>query len=116
MAGPITELISSFSFAAFSLDEYFAIVKPLLLFVIGIAIYALFVFKFYQFLAKRDIFRLHLEDYTKNAKGFFLKMLKAMLYILQNLIMIPLFVFFWSAILAALLILLSKNQEPQIIL
>ena len=111
--------LSKASFAELSnisFNEYFEIVKPLIFYIIGITIYAIFIFKFYKFISKRDIFKLELRKYSESYEGFFSIMVKIVFYIFENLILIPLLVFFWFAVLAMVFLILSKSTSPHQIL
>ena len=65
------------SVSTFTLPEFLATVEPLIFFVIGMAIYSLFVFKFYRFIARRDIFELHIERYKHKGLHKFLHGVKS---------------------------------------
>ncbi len=78
-------------------------------------IYAIFVYKFYKFLARRDI--IHFKTrYYESYEGVMNHVGRGLFYVLENLILIPILVFFWFFVLAALLLLLSKNLNPDSIL
>ena len=85
-----------------SFNEYFEIIKPLMFFIIGITIYSLFIFKFYIFVAKRDVLELKLNRYSEAYEGFFEKIVKLFFYIFENLILIPLFIFFWFVVIGCM--------------
>jgi len=111
--------ISSISFADLSnitLSEYFEIVKPLMIFIVGIFIYSIFIFKFYKFISKRDILKLKTDKYSASYEGFFAKIIKLVFYILENLVLVPLLIFFWFVILSILFLVLSKTSSPNHIL
>jgi len=95
-----------------SFNEYFEIIKPLMFFIIGITIYSLFIFKFYIFVAKRDVLELKLNRYSEAYEGFFEKIVKLFFYIFENLILIPLFIFFWFVVIATALLILSRSSIP----
>ncbi|MEM4756174.1 MAG: hypothetical protein QW594_03505 [Candidatus Woesearchaeota archaeon] len=100
----------------FSLAEFFTETQGLAWYVLGIFLYGLFVFKFYKFLARRDILTLKLQDYTKEKKGAFKRFIKICIYILENIIVIPLLVFFWFLVLALALLFLGKTHTAQSLL
>ena len=111
--------VSKASFAelsSISFNEYYEIIKPLMFFIIGITIYSIFIFKFYRFVSKRDVLELKLNKYSEAYGGFFEKIVKLFFYILENLILIPLFIFFWFVVVAATLLILSKSSTPNQIL
>lgn len=100
----------------FSLSEGLKIITPLFLFVVAMTLYSIFVFKFYRFVATRDIFELNLQQYKSQSKWGWIKMISSiLLYILEYLILFPIFVFLWFAVFSILLLLLSR-QEFSIIL
>ncbi|MBS3088970.1 hypothetical protein J4402_04310 [Candidatus Pacearchaeota archaeon] len=80
-------------------------------YIIFITIYALFVWKFYRFLAKRDIFKLDLNKYNNSAHPIINKFFKVIFFFLEFLIIFPVIIFFWFGILSLFLLFLSKNQS-----
>jgi len=85
------------------------LLKPLIYILIGMTIYAVFIFKFYRFLAKKDIFALNLRQYNRARHPFFQKILHIILYITEYLLIFPLLVFFWFIILTILLSFIVKD-------
>lgn len=96
--------------------EFFLAVKPLIIFVLAMAVYAIFIFKFYRFLARRDILKLKMHKYYEGFEGFLEKMGQSIGYVLENLIVIPLLVFFWFFILAAFILFLSESKNLDLVL
>jgi hypothetical protein len=94
--------------AEISYSSFLEASAPLVIYMFGIIVYSIFVFKFYKWLARRDALGLHLHKrhgYESSLSLFF----KYSLYALENLILIPLFVLLWSGILTAFLAVLSKG-------
>ena len=96
-----------------NLAEAFYVLKPAFFYMIGVAFYGLFLFKFYHLLARKDILKFNSNDYGKGSyptvdrtAGFFL-------YFLQVLVLFPLIVFFWFAVLIIFIAFLSKNQSVE---
>ena len=108
--------VTSVVTGTFSLSEAKSMTFPLVLFVAGIVVYAIFVFKFYNFLARRDIFKLNLQQYSESFFGAIAKLFSLIFYVIEYLIVTPLFIFFWFAIIAIVLSVLSKNHAVQQIL
>ena len=94
----------------------YEIIKPLFLFVIGMVVYSVFVFKFYRFLAKKDIIKLDLKKYNTAKHSFLHKFIAVIFYIIKYLVIMPISIFFWFAILTCLLSFLTKNQPLESIL
>jgi hypothetical protein len=95
-----------------SLSEAYNVLRPLGLLVVEIAIYSIFIFKFYRFLASRDIIKVDYSRY-RNAGVRFIRWIG---YLLQSIFLLPIVVFFWFAILAVFLGFLGKNQTTESIL
>ncbi len=102
--------------ATFSVAQAKSTTRPLLWFILGIVIYAVFIFKFYRFLARKNVFQLHLHKYSASLEGSIEKFVRVFLYILEFLVIFPLFIFFWFAVVAFILMMLSKNPLGQILL
>jgi len=79
-------------------------------YILIITIYAIFIWKFYKFLARRDILNLNLSQYNRTEHPFWNKFLASALFLVEYVILLPVIVFFWFSILAVFLLLLSKSQ------
>ncbi|MFH1134391.1 MAG: hypothetical protein V1735_07950 [Nanoarchaeota archaeon] len=90
--------------AAFSLAEWASQAQPLAVIVVGIAVYTTFIYRFYRFVAARDLFAWKIDG-KHSAFGQFL------FYVFKYLFIYPVFVFFWFSVMALLLIFLSKNYN-----
>ena len=84
---------------------------PLLMLIAGIVIYSIFVFKFYHFIARKDVFKLDLQQYSNDFIGFIKKIFGSFLFILEYLILLPVIIFFWFAVIAFMLSLLSRTES-----
>ena len=80
---------------------------PLTFTIAGITAYALFVFRFYRFLARRDMFAF---DDSRHP------ILRTALSVIFYMLLYPVCVFVWFAVIAALLYLLSSEQPDTIML
>lgn len=96
--------------------EALTALRPLALATIGIAVYGVFVFNFYRFLARKDIFKLDLDKYNHTTRPLVHKTFASFLYVLKFLIIFPTFVFFWFVVLAFLLSLMARNQSVDSVL
>jgi hypothetical protein len=93
--------------------------KPLIIlafYTIVIAIYAIFIWKFYKFLARRNILEINLGQYNKTENPLWNKFLASVFFLVEYTVIIPVVVFFWFSILAVFLLLLSKSQSVNQIL
>lgn len=99
-----------------TVDEGWEVIRPLLIFVAGMAIYAIFVFRFYRFIARRDIFPLDLNQYNNVKFPWLRKFTEVFFYIVEYLLVFPLFLTFWYGMLTILLGVLAKGQPLESIL
>lgn len=90
----------------------------LLIFVFSLAVYAIFVWKFYKTLSKRDLFKIDLEKYNlPGTKHRTLGKVGSVLsYILKYGIIFPLYIFLWFIILSLFLLLLTEEAPVSHIL
>ena len=87
------------------------VLGPLALVIVAIAVYGVFVFHFYRFLARKDIFRLDLQKHNQAKRPFLRKTVSVIFYTFKFLLLYPIFVFVWFAVIAGLLYLMSRNQS-----
>ena len=78
------------------IPENYRIFVNLGFFIIFIAIYAIFIWKFYRFLAKRDIFKLDLNKYNNATHPVSGKLLEVFFFCLKFLVIFPVIIFFWK--------------------
>ena len=99
----------------FSLNEGIILAKPLLLFILGLAFYSLFIFKFYRFLARREIFKINFVKQDSFSKGL-MNFYYVFVYLLKYLLLYPLFLLFWVITLSVILAFLSKQNTIETVL
>jgi hypothetical protein len=87
------------------------VLGPLALVIVSIAVYGIFVFHFYRFLARKDIFRLDLQKHNQAKRPFLRKTISVVFYVIKFLLLYPIFVFVWFAVIAGLLYMMSRNQS-----
>ena len=92
------------------------LIITLIFFTAVIVIYAIFVFYFYRFLAKKNLIELNLNKYNQSQHPTAVKFFAAIFYIIEYLIILPILTFFWFTVLAILVLILSKGIEVKTIL
>lgn len=97
-------------------SQAFIIVKPLIIFVLAMSIYSVFVFKFYRFLAKKDIIEFNLKIYNRANHWILKTVLGIVFYVIEYIMFLPIVIFIWFAVLAILLTFLARNQPIESIL
>ena len=95
------------------LNVYDAIdlLRPVVVYILGMTVYAVFVFNFYRFVATRDMFQIDLSKYEESRFRWIRAFLQIVMYVVKYLIVFPVFAFFWFAILTLILTFLSKEQS-----
>jgi len=109
-------LIDLTALSGFSISEAYSVLKPLVLFVAGMVIYSIFIFKLYRFVARREIFKLNLQKYSESGLGWLKKLLSAVFYVIEYILLFPVFTFFWFIIFSVLLSFLAREQIVQNVL
>ena len=84
---------------------------PVAVYVLGMAVYAIFIFKFYRFIAGRDIFKLDLSKNDRSSVPVLRNTFSLVWYAIKFVVLFPAFAFFWLAILTVMLAFLSKDRE-----
>ena len=76
----------------------------------GICLYAVFIFHFYRFLASRDMFAFDLSRYDDASRRSLRRFVYVFFYIVNYIVVFPVFAFFWLAVLTAILAFLSQDR------
>lgn len=85
--------------------------EPVVIYILGMAIYAIFIFRFYQFVASKDIFGFDVSKYEESKYHSIRVFLHVSLYVAKYLLIFPIVAFFWFAAFTGLLFLLAPNRE-----
>ena len=98
-------------------NDAMEVLRPLLIYVLGMAVYAIFIFKFYRFVGSKNIFDFDVARYEQARFRSVRVMLHTLFYIGKYLIVFPFIAFFWFAVLTVLLTFLARNQSlPTVLL
>jgi FtsH-binding integral membrane protein len=92
------------------------LLRPLAIFLGGMVVYSVFIFKFYRFLARKDIFALDLSKYEHSNSHSLSVFLHVFFYFAKYLVVFPIVAFFWFVVLTVLLSFLAKNQTIEQVL
>lgn len=92
------------------INDAMDVLWPALVYVLGMSLFAIFVFKFYRFVAARDVFELDLGKYEGLSFRWMRSLLHRILFVVKYLLLFPVFAFFWFAVLTVILAFLSKEQ------
>ena len=92
------------------IDEAYNLLEPVALYILGMSIYTLFVFKFYRFLASKDIFGIDVSRYEESKYRAVRVFLQITLYVAKYLFIFPLVAFVWFATFTVLLSFLAPDR------
>ena len=92
------------------------VIFTLLFLTILIVIYSVFVYYFYHFLARKDIVTLNLSQFNSYSHPMTVKLFAVMLYILEFIILLPIVIFLWFAVLSIFILVMSEGLSLQVIL
>lgn len=92
------------------INDALDLLGPVAVYILGITVYSIFVFKFYLFVASRDMFELNIARYAGSRFRGAHVLYQFTFYILKYIILFPAIAFFWFAVLALILTFLSKEQ------
>ena len=91
------------------MPEHLQIIPPAFMIAIAIAVYSLFVYFFYRFMAKRDVLKLNLKRYNKYKFSFFIKFFAVLFYLIEFMIVGPIVIFLWFSGLSIITIVFAKE-------
>ena len=74
-----------------------------------ILIYAVFIWKFYRWIATKNLLELNLNKYNKSQNPALAKMFAGLFYLLEYIIILPFLIFFWFLIFTLFLLVLTEN-------
>lgn len=83
----------------------------LFLLVLVIVIYSIFIWKFYRFIAKKNIFELNLNQYNRSEHPVISKFFAGLLYFLEYIVIMPFLIFFWFGIFTLFLVLMTEDIQ-----
>ncbi len=74
-----------------------------------ILIYAVFIWKFYRWIATKNLLELNLNKYNKSQHPTTSKMIAGVFYLLEYIVILPFLIFFWFLIFTVFLLVLTEN-------
>jgi hypothetical protein len=98
------------------LPAWMQVFVNLFLLVLVVVIYAIFIWKFYRFISKKNILELNLNQYNKFARPAAIKVMAGIFYFLEYIVILPFLIFFWFAIFTIFLIFLTEGLDVQTLL
>lgn len=89
--------------------------QPLVVFVTGIVLYSIFIFEFYRFIARRDIFQLRLKQYATGLEHLG-NAVRFLLYWAEYILLFPVLTVLWFLAFTAFLAFLAAGHGVETVL
>lgn len=99
-----------------NLPSYFGSFFNFLVLVLLIVIYSIFIWKFYKFIAKKNILGLDLNKYNQSNNPSLTKLVAGLFFFIEYILVLPFLIFFWFAVFALFFIFLTKELEVHTLL
>jgi hypothetical protein len=81
------------------------------IYIVFVALYAGFIWKFYKFISTRDFLELKLNKYNKSKHPTFSKVFAFVFYMIEYILILPFLVLSWFAMFSLFLLILNKASE-----
>ena len=94
-----------------ALQDALELLWPALAVLLGMTVYAVFVFNFYRFVAARDMFKFNLSGGDAGGGSVIGSFMRLVWYVIRYVILFPAFAFFWFAVLTLVLAFLSDDRS-----
>ena len=104
-------LLSSYQTFLSYLPAWGQQVINLFLLILVVVFYAWFIWKFYRFVANKNIISLNLNKYNTSENPFLSKIMGGFFYLLEYIIILPFLIFFWFVIFTLFLVFLTEGLE-----
>lgn len=109
-------LIESYNLFVESLPPIFGNFLSLFILVLLISLYSVFIWKFYRWIATKNILELNLNKFNNMKHPAMTKFIAGCFYLLEYIIILPFLIFFWFAIFTFFLIALTENLSVNALL
>ena len=111
--GITSSILESFNSLLGVFSPVFQNFIKLFLLVLIIVVYSVFIWKFHEFISKKNILGLNLKKYNKSAHPVLFEVIALGFYLLEYIIVLPFLIFFWFSIFALFLIFLTEGVSLQ---
>lgn len=91
--------------------EAYDLLEPVAIYILGMSLYALFIFNFYKFVSSKDVFSLDVSRYEQSKYHAARVFLHVVLYAGKYLFIFPVVAFFWFGAFTILLSFLAPNRD-----
>jgi len=111
-----TELTGFYQDFIASLPSFVGNFFNFLILVLLVVVYCIFIWKFYKFIAKKNILGLNLNKYNKSEHPFLTKLFAGSLYFIEYIIILPFLIFFGFVVFSFFLMFLTELEIQTLLL
>ena len=111
-----TELTGFYQDFIASLPSFVGNFFNFLILVLLVVVYCIFIWKFYKFIAKKNILGLNLNKYNKSEHPFLTKLFAGFLYFIEYIIILPFLIFFGFVVFSFFLMFLTELEIQTLLL
>ena len=112
----LTAVLSAYQHAMVTFPHGAADMIAVFLLAFFIVAIALISWQFYRTLSRRDFIKLNLHHYNLSDNMVRKKVVSALIYILENILIMPILILFWFALLAIIIFVIAEQPEIRTIL
>jgi len=118
MAGEVngTGLFDLYQIFMSNFPEWAQTFLTLFVLVILVVVYSVVIWKFYRFVARKNILGLNLKKYNRMEHPVFAKLTAGALAFIEYIIILPFLIFIWFSVFSIFLIILTDSLELEFIL
>jgi len=109
VTGFSSQILESFNYLIALFPTWMQNFINLFLLVLLVVAYAIFIWKLYRFVARKNILELNLNKYNKANHPTVAKFFASIYYLLEYVIILPFLIFFWFVVFTFFLILLTDG-------
>ncbi len=110
------EILSVYNSLISALPPFAGKFISLFLLALFVVLYAVFIWKFYRFIAKKNILELNLNQYNKYEHPFLDNLFTGIFYFLEYMVILPFLIFFWFSVFTLFLIFLTEDLDISVVL
>ena len=105
------EVLGFYKLLLDSLPQFAGVFINLFLLVLFIVLFSIFLWKFHEFIAKKNIIKLNLNQYNIYEHPAMMKLVAGFFYFIEYIVVLPFLIFFWYSVFVIFMILLTSSLE-----
>lgn len=116
LSNSFNSLSNAYNNAVSAMPDGYSDAFTVIVFAFFIVLVSIFVWQFYKTLSQKDFINLNLKQYNRFMHPTRRKFFAVILYLLENIILMPFFIFLWLSALAIILLLIAQGATVEYLL